>query len=175
MMACHARHYPSVCVVQERWWNVLSYVIWSCVLSEGMDGIPRPTSSNHVSSPRAMMACMPYIVRLCALSKDNAGMPHPDFVWPCLLSKSDDGIPWSTLSHFEWFPRVMKTCLARHCSWVFSTRVWWHSKTHVIWPCVLSNSYDDMYARLRPTVWVVKRVWFHAIIDVARSCVLSKD
>ena len=65
-----------------------------CTMSfDLVDGISHPMSSDHVSCPRVMMACHGRRVGLCARSKQYVGIPSLDIVIPCVLSKSDDGIP----------------------------------------------------------------------------------
>ena len=57
MMACHDRCRSSVCAAQRRLWLATPDVIRPCVLTKGVDGMPRSTSFDHVSHPRAMMVC----------------------------------------------------------------------------------------------------------------------
>ena len=57
VMSCHARRRLTVNAAQRRWWHATSDVVQPCVLSKGGDVMPRPTSSNCMCCPRAVMAC----------------------------------------------------------------------------------------------------------------------
>ena len=57
VMSCHARRRLTVNAAQRRWWHATSDVVQQCVLSKGGDVMPRPTSSNCMCCPRAVMAC----------------------------------------------------------------------------------------------------------------------
>ena len=52
-------------------------VVRPCVLPKGHSGMSRPTSSDHLYNPRAMIACMHNVVQVYMLSKGDCGMPRP--------------------------------------------------------------------------------------------------
>ncbi|TMW82975.1 hypothetical protein EJD97_003530 [Solanum chilense] len=68
-MTCHTQCHATVCVSQRPCWHATPYVVRSCALSKANcdDGMPRPTSSDHVFIPMAITACNTrHIPTLCA-------------------------------------------------------------------------------------------------------------
>lgn len=57
MVACHDLRHPIVCSSQELGWNATPYIIWSCILSKGHDGMLRLMSSNCMLFQRATRVC----------------------------------------------------------------------------------------------------------------------
>ena len=57
MRECEARRCLTVCAVQGRRWHVMPDEVRLYVLSKVDDGMQRLTLSDHVCSPRTMMAC----------------------------------------------------------------------------------------------------------------------
>ena len=57
MMACHTRGRSSVCNVQRRRCHASHNIVRSCVLPKGGDVVPRPTLSDCLCCPRAVMSC----------------------------------------------------------------------------------------------------------------------
>ena len=88
----------------------------------------------------------------------------PDIVWPCMLSKRDDGMPCPTLSHRLCVPTVKMAWHGRRhpTTRAFQWR-WCHSKSDVIRLCVLPNGHASMP---RPTLFVRvcnQRWWWHSM------------
>ena len=57
MMECQAGRYSTVLAFQGRRCHATPDVVRSCLLSKGVDVMPRPTSFDHVCCPKAMIAC----------------------------------------------------------------------------------------------------------------------
>ena len=85
-MACHARHCRP------------------CVLSKGHDGMPRPTSFDHVCYPKAMMHAT------------------PDVVQPYVLPIGDNEMQRSTLFDRVFCPKAVMACHALRHSTVFAVQ-----------------------------------------------------
>ena len=94
MMACYARHFPTICVAQ------------------GDDGIPSSMLFERVCYPKDMRACQdPRCPNVCQVQ----GQWHVmlDVVRLYVLSKGHDGMPCPTLSDRVCIPRAMIPCHAR--------------------------------------------------------------
>ena len=57
MMEYHAQRHSTVCAVYVRRWNVTYNFVQQCVLPNGHARTRRPTSSDRVCCPKAVMAC----------------------------------------------------------------------------------------------------------------------
>ena len=128
MMACHALRVPIVFVFQGRWQHATPDAIWSCILSNGEDGMPRSMSSERVCFPREMNSC-------------HVGR-HPTL---SMLSNCDDVMPHPTSSDHVFIPMAMMACHARHIPtlWAAQGR-WWHATPAIVRPCVMSKGDDVM-------------------------------
>ena len=60
-------------------------VLRPCVLSKGSDVMPRPTSSDYVCCPRAVMSCHSRRCRPCVQSKGSNVMPRPTLPTVCVV------------------------------------------------------------------------------------------
>ena len=116
VMSCHAQRYRP------------------CVLSEGGDVMPRPTSFDRVCCPKAGMACHSrrrsdrvyyqktvMSCHACCLSTLCAALRRcwhatPDVVRPCVLPKGDDGMPRPTSFDNVFCLRAVMSCHARRRS-----------------------------------------------------------
>ena len=111
VMSCHARRRPTVRAVQWKRCHPTPDVVRSCVLSKGGDVMPRPTSSDCVCCPKAVMSChaqhchresFPQAVMLCYARRYR----------PCVLSKGGDIMPRLTSSNRACSPRAVISCHA---------------------------------------------------------------
>ena len=57
VMSCHARRRLTVCAVQGRWCHATQDVLRLCMLLNGDDIMPHPTSFDRVCCPKAVMSC----------------------------------------------------------------------------------------------------------------------
>ena len=57
MMSCHAWCSPTVCDIQGKWLHATPNIVRPFVLPYDADGMPRPTSCDHMHLPKAMVAC----------------------------------------------------------------------------------------------------------------------
>ena len=141
-------------------------IVLPCMLSKGDDGMLRPTSSDRVCCPRAMMKChTPH--RQCVSHKGNNDMPclmsydrmcFPRAMWAChglrcqivCVVQGDDNMPHTTSSYHVSFPMAMITFHVRHRQTVYAAQgQWLHAKLDVLRPCVLPKNHAGMP---RPTL-----------------------
>ena len=144
MISCHAQCRSTVCASQMRWWHATPDVIQPCVLSKGSDVMPRPTSSDCVCCPRAVMACHARRCRPCVISKAVMSC-HARCCRPCALYKCGDVMPRLTSFDRLCYPKAIMACHARGRSTVCAAqRRLWHATPYVIRPSVLSKGGDCM-------------------------------
>ena len=162
-MSCHARHCRP-CVLSKGG-DVMPRpdVVHPCVLSQGVDGMPRSKSFDHVSRPRAMMAC--HTRRRLSVSASQKAMmvchasrhstlfavqgilwpATPDFVRPCVVSKGHDGMPRPSSFDRVCCPKAMMAFHARRRSTVFDVQGRkWHATPDAVRPFVLPKGDDGM-------------------------------
>ena len=187
MTACHGRRRSTVCAAKRRWLHAMPDDVRPSVLPKGYDGMPRPTLSDRVCCPRAMMAW--HARRRSTICAVQGRWWHatPDVVWLSVLPNGDDGVPRPTLFDRVCCPKAMIACHARRCSTVFAVqRRWLHFTPDVPRPCLLSKGSDGMprptsfnrvcgprsmmawHARRRPIVCAVQGRWWHATPDALR-------
>ena len=118
IMACHARRRSTVCAVKRRRCDATPDVVRPCVLRQGDDGMPCPTSFYRVYCPKALMEC--HARRRSTICATQRRLWHamPDVVRPCVLPKDDDGMPRPTLFDSVWCPKAVMSCHARRSSTV---------------------------------------------------------
>ena len=127
MIACHTRRFLTVCLFLGLLLHSTPDVVQLCVNSKVLDIMLRPTLSNHVCCPWAMISS------ICVCSPTTVMSLHawlyltmyviqglgwnatPDVVLPCLLSKGHNCIPCLTVSECVFYPKTMMTCHVRHC------------------------------------------------------------
>ena len=90
------RHYSTVCDVQVIWLHATPGVVWPCVLPKGIDGMPRPTSSDGMWCPTEIIAR-----HAGHCQTDRAALGHwwhatPNVIRPCVLLKVNDGMSYPT-------------------------------------------------------------------------------
>ena len=114
-------------------------------MPRGHKSMPRPTSADCVCCQRAMITCnnrrhlimnallggwlhgTPNVIKSCVDWLNNDGIAMADILWPCVLAKSNDGMPRLTYFDCVCCQRAIMACHARRRS-----------------PCVLSKGKDDM-------------------------------
>ncbi len=122
---------------QELWWHAMPDVVRLCMFSKGYDGMPRPTSSDPMYCPRAMMACQARRrPTMCAFQGPWWHAHHPsmcavqgrwcnaipNFIRPYVLSKVYDvSLAW----------RYLTVCAVQ--------RILWHSTLDIAGPCAQSK------------------------------------
>ena len=148
--------HPTVCSSQGPWWYATPAVVRPCMMSKGDNCMPHLTWFHRLCCPRAMIACHTWRFRLWVLPKGYANMPRPmstdlvcfpramitwhatlDFIWLCVQSKGDDGMPHPTLSHRVFYPRAKMACDAwgRPTACAAQCR-WWYAMLDIVRPCV---------------------------------------
>ena len=165
-MSCHARHDPTMSVVQRPCAHVILDVVLSYVLSKGDNNIPCPTLSDHVSFQSAKMACHARRCTTVCNAKGDDGIPRlmssdcvccPKVIMaydalvirPCVFPKDHEGIPRPTSSDSMYCPKEMMACQAQHFQTVYPTQSpCIHATPNVIRLCVQSKGDDEMS---RPT------------------------
>ena len=120
VMACHARRHLTMCDVLGRRWHATPDVVRPCVLPKGGDGMPRPTSSDRVCCPRAMMTC--HARRRSTVSASPKAMMecharrhlaiHARRCSTVCAAKGDDGMARPTSSDRVCCPKAMMACHA---------------------------------------------------------------
>uniref|UniRef100_A0A3Q7GSX1 Uncharacterized protein n=1 Tax=Solanum lycopersicum TaxID=4081 RepID=A0A3Q7GSX1_SOLLC len=101
MMTYHARRLPTVCATTGRLWYATPDVTRPCVLHKGHAGMPFPTSSDRVCSPRAMITCHARCRSIVYAFQGLYYQATPKVIRPCVLPKGDDGMPCPTSSYNE--------------------------------------------------------------------------
>ena len=151
-------------------------VVLPCMLSNGDDGMPRPTSFDRVCCPTAMMKChTPH--RQCVSHKGNNDMPclmsydrmcFPRAMWAChglccqivCVVQGDDNMPHTTSSYHVCYPMAMITFHARHRQTVYAAQGQrLHANLDVVRPCVLEGTMRACHARLCLIVYSVSLIY----------------
>ena len=111
-MACHPRRRSIVCVVQKAVMLATPNIVRPCVLSKGGDIMPRPTSSDRVCCPRAMMHATPDIADHVCCPREVMSC-HARRCRLCVLSKGGDVMPGLTSFNCVCCTKAMNACHAR--------------------------------------------------------------
>ena len=90
--------------------------------SKGNDGMPRPMPSDRVCCPRTMMACQTRRRPTVSPSQKAMMAGPPDIVRPCVLPKGDDDMPCRTSFDRLCYPKSMMACHARRHSSVCASQ-----------------------------------------------------
>ena len=134
--------------------------------------MPRPTSSDRVCCPRAVMSCHNRRRPTVCAVQGRCFHATSDVVRPCVMPKGDDGMPSPTSSHHAYSPRAVISCQARHRLTVcaFHARLC-HATPDIVRPCVLSKGGDGMP---RPTSFDrVCHQWAIMAYDARRRLTMS--
>ena len=120
-------------------------VVLPCVLSLGVDGMPRSTSFDRVSRPRAMMAC-PARRRPIVSTSPKAVMSYQARrLSTVCASQRQDGMPRPTSFDRVCCPKAVMACHARCRSTLFAVHgLLWHAPPDVVRSCALSKEGDVM-------------------------------
>ena len=97
-------------------------LIQPCVLPKGHVGMPHPTWSNDVFSPRAMMACHARRNPTVGAAQGPCEHVAPDVVLSCVFSKGDDNMARLTSSDRACFSREMITYHTQHSLKVYAVK-----------------------------------------------------
>ena len=101
-------------------------VVRPCMLPKGHVGMQRPTLSNCVCSPKAMMACNTQRHSTVCVVQGRRLHATPDVVRLCFLSKCNDSMSRPTSSDHVCFPRAMMASHARRhlVVYIVQGRLW---------------------------------------------------
>ena len=108
-----------------RWWCVMPDIVWTCVIHNGHNGMPRLTSFHSVCYQRAVMECYTQCHLTTCFAKWRWWHATHDVIQPFVLPKGNVDIPRSTSTDSIYYQREMITCHARRRPIVYAFIARW--------------------------------------------------